>query len=360
MKKRVLLLISIILILSTIMFAFAGCNSTTVVDEKTFAEQEEYYNDIVASVKKCEPILNDLMSAFDKATYSAEFLYERKYYSTSHDNVLFKGTSSVAGYDNNKKTDGTSWMVQAISYVVKAKAGNLYVEAKVHNVVKSDDYNKDKLPAVANTYKLLKKGDTVTVSGGEEAEVLAVCFENIYGAIAKVSETAYLEEYATSADNGFRLYTTMMQYQTTKAYPYLADGKVDTSKTINYKENKGKTMHSACTSTYDSAKNELVFTLEDKTMDMASEDITYWDAYGEDITYNFYKIAEVDNEKVTITYKKSKSRIDSYEYYSERVLPFYTKKDKFNSYFVVKAVVADYSHFIINVEYDDVTVPESL
>ena len=81
-----------------------------------------------------------------------------------------------------------------------------------------------------------------------------------------------------------------------------------------------------------------------------------WEAFGEDITYNFYKTAAVYNDRVTMTYKNKTKELDTYEYYGERVLPYYTQKSDFKKYKVLKARVADYTHFVANFEYGAVEI----
>ncbi len=142
-----------------------------------------------------------------------------------------------------------------------------------------------------------------------------------------------------------------MQYQTARAFKYAADGTIDSSAVVAYTENKDKTVYTDVEEGV--ANGKLSDAYEAK---MRGDDTSYWANYGEDISYNLYKVATIKNDRVTMTYKKKANQVQSFEYYGEKVLPFYTKKSDFKTYNVLKAVVADYTHFVVNFEYKSVTI----
>ena len=354
MKKRLLLVISIIVlavVTSTMLFA---CSSSDKFDGSSYEKMEKFYADAKGQVKKCETTLDGLMSTIGGSSFSASFRLERTYYSTADDSIQFKGDPEKGGYKENADEDKTlMWMVDAIDYTFDYKNGDYKITAIVYDPVESDKYNKKEKSDKYTTYVYMKVGDVITKLPDDRADYY--CYDKMYSVIfGQFTNDEFLENYVTSAEKGFRFVSYMMQYQITRAYKYDEYGAIDENAVIKYEENKDKLLYTALEESY--TDNKLAFSYNGEAKDIAGDDISYWAAYGEDITYNLYKTAAIYNDRVTMTYKKKSQQIQSYEYYGERVLPFYTQKSDFKTYKVLKAVVADYTHFIINFEYKDVTI----
>ena len=350
MKKRLLFVISIVVlsvVLSTVLFS---CATATVLEGKDYDKQVDYYNGIVEDVKKCESTLDALMNNLSKSSFISTFTLERTYFSSANDNKAFKGSQTTKGY-NEADDCKDVWMVEAIKYEIKYKNGEYQITAAVKEDVKADDYDED-AGKIINTYTYTKLNDAEPLcTGGNEDVVKHYCVEKVYDVIfGKFTSNEFLENYATSASKGWRIYTSMMQYQTTRAFAYTTDGGIDLNKAIKYTDNKGKILYTALTESFDG--KDVVFSYEGNSKPATSDDVAYWDFYKDDITYNFYKVSAIYNDRITMTYKGSKDTIESFEYYGEVILPFYTKKSKFQTYNVLKCVVADYTHFVVKMDYE--------
>ena len=336
MKKKVLFISTIVILMVVVSsMLFACSNSSTVLEGKEYENQVKYYESIKADVKKNESLLNSLLSNNFGSTWSAKFVSTRTYYYTSEDNIAFKGDATNGGYDQNGN-DKTPWYTQAITYAIQYKNGDVYIVAQIHKTVDADTFTATKLPEVEETKKYLK---TSTIEEGD------VSLYNATVGIMKgdMSNNELLEKYVSNIDSGFRLVASIMQYQVVRPYAYTVDGKVDTSNIIDYTQNQGKTKYSISDG------------------DVSGDQYTYFDDYKDDINYNFAKIAEVHNERVTLTYKKSKSLLETYEYLEEIVLPYYAIKDDFNNYNVLKCRVADYTHWVMEFDYETpFTMPANL
>ena len=356
MKKRLLLVISIIVLVivtSTMLFA---CSSSDKFEGSDYEKMEKFYAGAKEDVKKCEETLDALMNTVKASSFSAKFRLERTYYSTAGDNIAFKGDPIKGGYKENAKEDGTKWMVDAIDYTFDYNNGDYKITAVVYVPVASDDYNKKANGEVQETYTYMKVGETIVGLpdiDGAKTYCVDKMFDVVFG---QFTNDEFLENYVTSAEKGFRFVTNMMQYQISRAFKYNDDGTINEGAVIGYEENKDKLLYTALDEVYNESSKTLSFAYKGEPKDIAGDDITYWAAYNEDITYNLYKTAAIYNDRVTMTYKNKAKQLQTYEYYGERVLPFYTQKSDFKTYKVLKAVVADYTHFIMSIEYKDVEI----
>ncbi len=356
MKKRILLIVSlIVLVVCTTTMLFA-CSSSDKFDGSSYEKMEKFYTDAAKDVKKCEETLDALVNTVKASSFSATFRSERTYYSTADDNKAFKGDAEKGGYNNNDKEDGTKWMVDVVDYTILYKNGDYKITAAVYEPIASDDYNAKAKRDAANTYTYMKKGEEPTILPQDEAESAKYyCVDKMYDVIfGQFTDDAFLEAYCTSATKGFRFVTNMMQYQMVRAFKYTADGAIDTASVINYTENKDKILFNVLEESY--ADNALSFKYNGEAKNITDDDVSYWAAYNEDIEYNLYKTAAIYNDRVTMTYKNKTKQLKTYEYFGERVLPFYAQKNDFKTYKVLKAVVADYTHFVIEFKYEDVTI----
>ena len=354
MKKRLLLVISIIVLAvvsTTMLFA---CASSDRFDGSDYEKMEKFYAEAKESVQKCEETLDALMSTVKSSSFSAKFRLERTYYSTAGDNILFKGDPDKGGYKENSKEDGTKWMVDATDYTIDYNNGDYKITAVVYKPVASDDYNKKENGEVQATHTVLCVGGVTTYPTGDADAAKLYCVDKMYDVIfGQFTTDEFLENYVINAEKGFRFVTHMMQYQISRAFKYNDDGTINEGAVINYTENKDKILYTALEEVYD---NGLSFTYNGEAKSITADDVSYWAAYNEDITYNLYKTAAIYNDRVTMTYKNKTKQLQTYEYYGERVLPFYTQKSDFKTYKVLKAVVADYTHFIVEFEYKDVVI----
>lgn len=352
MKKKLLLVISIIVlavVTSTMLFA---CSSSDKFDGSSYEKMEKYYAEAKESVEKCESTLDAIMAAIGESSFSATFRLERTYYETADDNVKFKGDATNGGYnENNNDPKRDKWMVDAIDYTFDYKNGDYKITALVHAPISSSDHAKKINGVIQETYTYTKIGETEK-SDSDLATAKHYCVDMMFGIIfGKFTEDEFLEKYVVNAEKGFRFVTHMMQYQITRAFKYNLDGTINEGAVIDYTENKDKILYTALEE-IDSNQ----FTYNGSSKSITADDVSYWAAYGEDITYNLYKTAAIYNDRITMTYKNKTKQLQTYEYYGERVLPFYTQKSDFKEYKVLKAVVADYTHFIVTFNYQDVTI----
>ncbi|MCR4875278.1 MAG: hypothetical protein K5923_06065 [Clostridia bacterium] len=355
MKKRFLLIVSVIALIvcaTTMLFA---CSSSDKFEGKTYEKMESYYADALKSVKKCEETLDALVGNVKASSFTANFSLERTYYSTADDNKAFMGDMEKGGYNDNDKVDDTKWLVDAVDYEFKYNNGDYKITAKVYPTVASDDYNAKNKGEVKSTYVYTKRGELVICEPADEAETVAkYCYDMVFDVIfGQFTEDEFLESYCESATKGFRFVTSMMQYQMVRAFKYADDGTIS-NEVIKYSENKDKIVYSALEEVYSDGKLSYRYNGEPK--DIKGDDISYWEAYGEDITYNLNKVAAIYNDRVTMTYKNKSKQLNTYEYYGEKVLPFYRQKSDFKTYKVLKAVVADYTHFTVEFNYETVEI----
>ncbi len=342
MKKKILLVISIIALIvvsATMLFA---CSSSTKFDGKNYDKMEKFYAEAKEKVQKCEETLDALMSTTKSSSFTANVALERVYFSNAVDNVAFKGDKVNGGYTDNKDA---KWLTSAIDYVLKFNNGAYKITAKVHPTVPSDDYDKNN-KGEATVYEYLSTAPALPGTP-EYVYCKEMLFDVIFG---QFTEDAFLESYAIDATKGFRFVTHMMQYQIARAFKYDDLGGIS-SDVINFAENKDKTLY---TTIEEKEANEQL--TDEYEASLKTEDVSFWEAFGEDITYNFYKTAAVYNDRVTMTYKNKTKELDTYEYYGERVLPYYTQKSDFKKYKVLKARVADYTHFVAEFEYGAVEI----
>ena len=353
MKKRILIVISILaMIICTATMLFA-CSSTDKFEGSDYEKMEKFYNGAKSDVKKCEETLDALVSTVKAASFTSSFRMERTYYSTADDSITFKGDPIKGGYNNNDKEDCSKWMIDVTDYTIAYNNGDYKITAVVYESIPTDDYDKKATREAKATYVYMKKGDAEPFKSAPEAE--KYCIDNMYDIIfGNFTNDAFLESYVTSATKGFRFVTNMIQYQMVRAFKYAADGTIDESNVINYTENKDKILYTALEEVYEN--DTLSFKYAGQPKSITDDDVTYWAAYDEDITYNLYKTAAIYNDRVTMTYKNKQKQLSTYEYFGERVLPFYTQKSDFKTYKVLKAVVADYTHFVMNFEYGDVVI----
>ncbi len=342
MKKKILLVISVIALIvvsATMLFA---CSSSTKFDGKNYDKMEKYYAGAKEKVQKCEETLNALMSTTKSSSFTATVSLERVYFSNAEDNIAFKGDKVNGGYDDNKDE---KWLTSAIDYEFKFNKGEYKITAKVYPTVASDDYDKNN-KGEATVYEYISTAPSAPGTN-EYKYCKEMLFDVIFG---QFTEAPFLEAYAIDATKGFRFVTHMMQYQMSRAFKYDDLGNISNN-VINYTENKDKTLYT--TIEEKEANGQLTDEFE---ASLKAEDISFWEAFGEDITYNFYKTAAVYNDRVTMTYKNKTKELDTYEYYGEKVLPYYNQKSDFKKYKVLKARVADYTHLVVNFEYGAVEI----
>ena len=356
MKKRILIIVSLIILVvcsTTMLFA---CSSSDKFEGSDYEKMEKFYTDAAKDVKKCEETLDALVRTIKASSFSASYRSDRTYYSTADNNIAFKGDQENGGYNNKEKENGTKWMVDVVDYTILYKNGDYKITAAVYEPIASDDYNAKAKRDAKDTYTYMKKGEEITVLPADaEESAKCYCIDKMYDVIfGQFTNDAFLENYCTSANKGFRFVTHMMQYQMVRAFKYAADGTIDTASVINYTENKDKILFNVLEEVY--ADNTLSFKYQGEPKNITDDDVSYWAAYNEDIEYNLYKTAAIYNDRVTMTYKNKTKQLKTYEYFGERVLPFYTQKSDFKTYKVLKAVVADYTHFVVEFKYEDVTI----
>ena len=142
MKKRILLVVSILLVIICTASMLFACSSSDKFDGSSYEKMEKFYAGAKADVKKCETTLDALVNTVKASSFTASFRMERTYYSTADNNIAFKGDETKGGYKENAKEDGTKWMIDVTDYTIAYNNGDYKITAVVYEPIATDDYDK--------------------------------------------------------------------------------------------------------------------------------------------------------------------------------------------------------------------------
>lgn len=306
MKKRVLFVVSVLLMVVLISAVFVGCKSA--------AEKEaEYYAEVGQSLNETTATLENLMNIMLGKNWTSSFAYAKTTYKfeNSRGSETQKGwVSSIKENDKEIKNEQVvDFMIFDVNYT---DSQNYTIKTSVYNQVTRAEYVK-----VTDIVKYRDKftvAETLeyTLTNGVASGELKDGFNPIEYMIANAVKEDLLANGISASDN-FRIYTHFMRINTRMVYD--GEGNLIT-KAIN-----------------DSAESK------------------YWTGYDADIAYDWEKVYSMDNNRLTVLYSKGKQRIDSFEIYNEKILSYYTEKDKVNKQLVLKADVVEFEEMVVDFEY---------
>ncbi|MDE5653991.1 MAG: hypothetical protein K2I46_00090 [Clostridia bacterium] len=305
-KKKFLLITSILLLAVITCCLFAGCKSA---EEK----EKEYYEKVETAVKKTVGTLDSLTDVLFTKGWTASFMYAYTYYGIEEDGAI-KPNTVTRGDENTKGwLKGSSEFVHFMYFEVDyTNESNYKIKTTTFKDTDRKTYynNKDKVKNFEKKFKILDKL-TYEVKDGVASGSLAEGV-NPLSIIKIYTDKEIITQNGISASDNFRIYTHFMRIEFRQVYD----------------------------------KDGIVVTKEQN-----DEKKDYWSGYGEDISYNWKNVYGMTNNRLTVLYSKGKSRINQLEIYNERVLSYYTEKDKVDTSLVLKADVVAYDEMVVKFEY---------
>lgn len=307
MKKKLILVVSLVLTICILLTAFVGCKS----DEE---KEKEYYAENDAAVKTHTETLTTLMDKVLSTSWKSSFVYAYTYYSKE----ITRGSTSVKGWpDDNDEM--TAFMAFDVEYT---DSQNYTIKTIVFKDVKREDYvkyidNKN----YREKFEQEKTLEYSLVNGQPEGE-LNEGFNPIDFIIANINAEYILANGLTASDNmrfylndSFKLSDRFMRIETRAVY----DG------------------------------NGNVVTRDAN----ASAEKKYWTGYGEDISYDWNQVYSMDNDRLTVLYTKKNQKVDSVEIYNEDILSYYTQNNDVDKSLVLKADVIGFAEMVVEFDYGD-------
>lgn len=89
--------------------------------------------------------------------------------------------------------------------------------------------------------------------------------------------------------------------------------------------------------------------IDDETMPIKG----YWTGYDEDISYDWNKIGAMYTARYTYDYNNKHKRLEQIDFYTERIMPYYTEKNAIDITLELKADVFDNTHLVIDFVYPE-------
>lgn len=305
MKKKLILIVSVLLIVSVFVTAFAGCKS----DEE---KENEYYTENVAAVKENSAKLTNLMDKVFGKSWTTSFVYAY----TTYSKEITRGSKESAGWpDDNEQV--VNFMAFDIDYT---DSQNYTIKTIVFKETSRDNYVKNidskKYREKFEQVKTLEYSLTNGVASGELNEG----FNPIDFLMANTNEENINANALTASDN-FRLYLN------------------DSFKLSNH------FMRIETRAVYDGAGKTIT---RDQNV---AEEYAYWSGYGEDISYKWDNVYGMDNNRLTVLYTKGNQTVDSVEIYNEDILAYYTQNNKVDKSLVLKADVVAFEEMVVEFNY---------
>ncbi|MDE5756167.1 MAG: hypothetical protein K2I23_03675 [Clostridia bacterium] len=307
-KKKFILITSILLLAAMTCSLFVGCKSQ---EEK----ENDYYAKAAQSIEKSVTTLNSLSEELFNKAWKANFMYAYTYYRKTNDDgtvindCITRGDESNAGWPSGSK-EYVHFMYFEVDYT---DVNNYTVKTTTFEDTDRKTYynNKDKVKNYEKKFTVIDKL-TFEVKDGAVSGSLSDGFNPLFIIKASVDGEA-ISDCGISASDNFRIYTHFMRIESRQVFD--KDGEVVT-RAINDESDKA-----------------------------------YWNNYGEDISYNWDNVYGMNNNRLTVLYSKGKKRINQLEIYNEKVISYYTKKDKVNTQLVLKADVVSYHEMVVKFEY---------
>lgn len=413
MKKKILIIIATVMTVCILATMFAGCSQS----------EEEFFTEIKDGVEEFNTKYVGILANLKEAQFSAEFSIERhfnaamdrgttedkgwdqfeKAYNKLYDAYapdnnfiedLFGNKSEEQEAIDALGMESNGWYDQyATVKYYQNNSGDFYIEMTMYAPVWENFYedfraaleDSEKLAELetsaaesdANKYRYdtikatidgvtvtevrTKDGATVMSVNGETASVdlIADGIELLeqYG----VHDAEFSSDDLVGFSDGNKIYTHVMQAQYRTVY-----GLPETTPEFNAPK-VPTTADSAAVQEYLSALDEELWIWQselnayfDDSLRIAEKG-DYWEGFGEDIIYDWNKIGAMDTARYTYDYNNKHKRLEQIDFYTERIMPYYTEKNAIDTTFELKADVFDNTHLVIDFVYpeegDEFAVP---
>lgn len=405
MKKKILIIIATVMTVCILATMFAGCSQS----------EEEFFTEIKDGVEEFNTKYVDILANLKKAQFSAEFSIERhfnaamdrgttedkgwdqfeKAYNKLYDAYapdnnfiedLFGNKSEEQEAIDALGMESNGWYDQyATVKYYQNNSGDFYIEMTVYAPVWENFYedfraaleDSEKLAELetsaaesdANKYRYdtikatidgvtvtevrTKDGATVMSVNGETASVdlIADGIELLeqYG----VHDAEFSSDDLVGFSDGNKIYTHVMQAQYRTVY-----GLPETTPEFNA-PTVPTTADPAAVQEYLSALDEELWIWQselnayfDDSLRIAEKG-DYWEGFGEDIIYDWNKIGAMDTARYTYDYNNKHKRLEQIDFYTERIMPYYTEKNAIDTTLELKADVFDNTHLVIDFVYPE-------
>ena len=405
MKKKILIIIATVMTVCILATMFAGCSQS----------EEEFFTEIKDGVEEFNTKYVDILANLKKAQFSAEFSIERhfnaamdrgttedkgwdqfeKAYNELYDSYapdnnfiedLFGNKSEEQEAIDALGMESNGWYDQyATVKYYQNNSGNFYIEMTMYAPVWENFYedfraaleDSEKLAELetsaaesdANKYRYdtikatidgvtvtevrTKDGATVMSVNGETASVglIADGIELLeqYG----VHDAEFSSDDLVGFSDGNKIYTHVMQAQYRTVY-----GLPETTPEFDA-PTVPTTSDPAAVQEYLSALDEELWIWQselnayfDDSLRIAEKG-DYWEGFGEDIIYDWNKIGAMDTARYTYDYNNKHKRLEQIDFYTERIMPYYTEKNAIDTTFELKADVFDNTHLVIDFVYPE-------
>ena len=405
MKKKILIIIATVMTVCILATMFAGCSQS----------EEEFFTEIKDGVEEFNTKYVDILANLKEAQFSAEFSIERhfnaamdrgttenkgwdqfeKAYNKLYDSYapdnnfiedLFGNKSEEQEAIDALGMESNGWYDQyATVKYYQNNSGDFYIEMTVYAPVWENFYedfraaleDSEKLAELetsaaesdANKYRYdtikatidgvtvtevrTKDGATVMSVNGETASVglIADGIELLeqYG----VHDAEFSSDDLVGFSDGNKIYTHVMQAQYRTVY-----GLPETTPEFDA-PTVPTTSDPAAVQEYLSALDEELWIWQselnayfDDSLRIAEKG-DYWEGFGEDIIYDWNKIGAMDTARYTYDYNNKHKRLEQIDFYTERIMPYYTEKNAIDTTFELKADVFDNTHLVIDFVYPE-------
>ncbi len=406
MKKKILIIIATVMTVCILATMFAGCSQT----------EEEFFGEIKDGVEEFNTKYVDILDNLKGARFSATFSLERHFNAAMDRGTktrkgwdqfeqAYNKLYDAYAPDNNfiedlfgKKSEqqeaidalgmeSNGWYDQyATVEYYQNNSGDFYIKTTEYEPVwenfyddflsaieedsdklaelekksaesEADKYRydtiKDAIDGVTVTEIRTKDGVTTKKVNGKttSAELVTDGIELLekYG----VRDGKFSADDLVGFSNGNKIYTHVMQAQYRTTYklpetkPEFIFPKVPTTSDL------------AAVQEYLSALDNELWSWQDELNGYFADELRiaekdgYWDKFGEDITYDWTKIGAIDTARYTYDYNNKHKRLEQIDFYTERIMPYYTEKSAIDATLELKADVFDNTHLVIDFEYPD-------
>ena len=405
MKKKILIIIATVMTVCILATMFAGCSQS----------EEEFFTEIKDGVEEFNTKYVDILANLKEAQFSAEFSIERHFnaamdrgttkskgwdqfeeeYNELYDSYapdnnfiedLFGNKSEEQEAIDALGMESNGWYDQyATVKYYQNNSGDFYIEMTVYAPVWENFYedfraaleDSEKLAELetsaaesdANKYRYdtikatidgvtvtefrTKDGATTMSVNGETASVglIADGIELLeqYG----VHDAEFSSDDLVGFSDGNKIYTHVMQAQYRTVY-----GLPETTPEFDA-PTVPTTSDPAAVQEYLSALDEELWNWQDELNAYFDDSLRiaekgdYWEGFGEDIIYDWSKIGAMDTARYTYDYNNKHKRLEQIDFYTERIMPYYTEKNAIDVTLELKADVFDNTHLVIDFVYPE-------
>lgn len=319
MKKNWIRIIALIVITVICVTALTACKSA---EEK----ERDYYAEIDESMKVASDLIDTLTEQLNSANFSADFSIVMKEY-----NGVDRGDAQNAGWkrnytNENGETVDYTWMVTVIDYsLVWENTDKIYISSKAYKSVDEDTYDKVKGKDNYDGKLEVTTEEKETKSLAEHLQSDSITALPLQAMFASI-DRGKLAQDGLSMDKGNKIYTNILRVNMREIYD--SNGSLVTRAINDTKTDK-----------FDSLSEDAA----------RGENVKYWSGYGEDIAYNWSKVYNMANTRVTMSYN-GKKVLKSFELYSEDIISYYARKNTVDSTLVLKADVYRTTEMVMNLQ----------